>query len=62
MHELEFCGNVKSWCGALFAAHLATLNLAARRKNTKEHFQELCNRLWPDIKLTGRVGCGTGQS
>jgi len=26
----------------------------ARRKNTKEHFQELCNRLWPDIKLTGR--------
>ena len=26
----------------------------SRRKNTKEHFQELCNRLWPGIKLTGR--------
>ncbi|MDI6773966.1 MAG: N-6 DNA methylase [Verrucomicrobiota bacterium] len=25
-----------------------------RRKNTKEHFQELCSRLWPGLKLTGR--------
>jgi hypothetical protein len=26
----------------------------ARRKNTKEHFRELCSRLWPGLKLTGR--------
>lgn len=28
--------------------------LESRKKNTKEHFQELIARLWPGLKLTGR--------
>jgi len=27
---------------------------ASRQRNTKEHFHELCSRLWPGLKLSGR--------